>query len=266
MSRPKIGAARAAVGDLARPEPGVVAQGRDYDRVRLVDLPEPEDVGDKSGPLDPRETRLLGLCERAVDAWLDDAVLFAKAMANLRDRRLYRATHATFEAYVGERFAKGRQWAYREIERYEVTQALALSPTGDTAEPPELLPGAQAREVAPVIAKYGPEVGREQYERAEATGKVTGASLRQARKDIEAERTAPEPEPEVYEGEIVEDESPDTDIVIASLRKAFQHSPGFSRDRQNGNRKAAEGAETIARLMGLLTNGLAPDLPTDLTP
>lgn len=224
MSRPKIGAARNSAGALARPDEGVMAQGRNYDRVRLEDLPEPVDVGDKAGALDTAETELLGLCERAVDAWLDDAVLFAKALANLRDRRLYRATHATFEAYVADRFGRGRQWAYREIERYEVAQALALSPRGDKDEPRELLPSKHARELASTIKKHGAEVGREQYERAAADGPVTGQTLRKARKDIEAER-APQPDREVLEGTIVEDSpSIDDHLKEARLMVAELHS------------------------------------------
>lgn len=202
MSRPKIGAARANAGALALPQDGQIAQGRNYDHVRLQDLPEPLDVGDKTGDLDADETKLLGMCERAVFAWDEAATVGMKALVNIRDRRLYRASHGTFEAYCQDRFGRTRLWANRQIEHHEVTQILGSR--GNQESPPELT-GRAARELAKANREAGPAEVQAVYDETAATGPVTGERLKVTRE----RRAAPEPGPEdeVHEAEVVEDEA-----------------------------------------------------------
>lgn len=65
------------------------------------------------------------------------------ALIEIRDSRLYRNTHKTFEDYVAGRFGFSRSWAYRQIDAAPVL-ALA-SPMGDiTTE-------RQARELLPLV-------------------------------------------------------------------------------------------------------------------
>jgi hypothetical protein len=54
------------------------------------------------------------------------------ALREIRDSRLYRATHGTFEAYCRERWGISRPHAYRLISSAEV--AKSLSPVGDITE------------------------------------------------------------------------------------------------------------------------------------
>jgi len=51
-----------------------------------------------------------------------------RALLEIRDRRLYRETHATFEAYCRERWGWGRHYANRHIQAAQVAEALV--PTG----------------------------------------------------------------------------------------------------------------------------------------
>ncbi|MFJ8934010.1 hypothetical protein ACIRLA_46345 [Streptomyces sp. NPDC102364] len=241
MSRPKIGAARANVGALARPEPGVVAQGRRYDRVRMDDLPDPEDVGEKAGPLDQDELELRGMCDKAIDDWDESTVVLAKALANYRARRLYRDTHSDYDSWCQDRFRKTRYWALRLEESYEVTAALmlpagntpALLPAGNTdedaeAEPERLLPTQHTRELKQAKREGGPDEMRAVYEETKAAGKVTGAALKATREKRKREREQPD-EAEIVDAEIVDDESPsideqlkDAQELLATLRAAWK--------------------------------------------
>lgn len=51
------------------------------------------------------------------------AVMAGKALEKLRDRRLYRNSYASFEAYVQARFQFSRQRAYQLIEYWQTAQA-----------------------------------------------------------------------------------------------------------------------------------------------
>lgn len=180
------------------------AQGRQQPNLTLQDLPEPVDVGERTGALDAAEQELLAVCERAVDEFETAAAVAAKALANVRDRRLYRQTHGTFEDYVWDRFNRERVWAYRQIDRYEVSRILL--PGGNT-----LLPSKQARELAPTLREDGPEAMQRQYEETAATGTVTGDRLRETRQRLQLERLRPPgpPQPgeqvEIVDAELVDD-------------------------------------------------------------
>ena len=84
------------------------------------------------------------------------------ALLEIRDRRLYRETHASFEAYCRERWQLSRPAAYRAIDAARVVDV--LSPIGDSPANE-----AQARELVPLLREGEPElVGamrelREQY-------------------------------------------------------------------------------------------------------
>lgn len=106
----------------------------------------------------------------------------AKALAAIRDERLYRADYSTFEAYCRERWGMTRQHANRQIVAAEV--AAALEPIGST------IPESQARELADL--RDNPEQLRAVYQQAhDATGgSVTAAAIRSA-------KTPPTPAPTV---------------------------------------------------------------------
>ncbi|MFD8573413.1 hypothetical protein [Streptomyces sp. NPDC059639] len=217
--RTGIGAARGSAGAVAnRPSDGTIAQGRNYDRVRIEDLPEPEDVGDKEGDLDDDESRLMKLCSQAVDEWEESTYVAAKALANIRERRLYRAEFPNFEEYCRARFSRGRLWGHREIERYQVTRV--LFPAGNNT----LLPGSQSREIAPTLREDGPEAAQKQYQRTKATGKVTGERLRQTREKMTAERLPKQatPEAEIVEAEIVDEQLAEAKLMLADLNAAWK--------------------------------------------
>ncbi len=64
----------------------------------------------KKGPLTVAEQDLLVQCEETISEGIQTFVEVGQALMSVRDNRLYRATHPTFDAYVEERwgFTKGR--------------------------------------------------------------------------------------------------------------------------------------------------------------
>lgn len=100
----------------------------------------------------------------------------AAALLEIRDLKLYRHSHATFEAYCRERWGFAKSQAYRLLEAGEVIGV--LSPIGD-------IPAneAQARELAPLLDE--PEVLADAWEEAQSDGVPTAAKVKAA---VEARR------------------------------------------------------------------------------
>lgn len=149
----------------------VIAQGRRHPNISIEEIPAPIDVGDKTGDLDAEEADLLSVCERAIDEYEEAERVAVRALQNIRDRRLYRTTHATFEDYIQERFGHGRLWANRQIESLQVSEVVVPGGT-------KLIPTKHSREVAPTLRELGPAAARDQYEKTASTGAVTGERLR----------------------------------------------------------------------------------------
>jgi ParB/Sulfiredoxin domain len=97
-----------------------------------------------STTLTPSETTRLAELEAVVEHGMQTFVEVGIALGEIRDGRLYRATHGAFEQYLQDRWELGRSHGYRLIDA--ATTAKALSPVGDT--PPN---EAQARELAPLV-------------------------------------------------------------------------------------------------------------------
>jgi hypothetical protein len=86
-----------------------------------------------------------GIIERGFNTFLD----VGTALLRIKDRRLYRETHSTFEAYCRERFEMTRVHAYRQISAAEVC---ALLPTPRPANEAQLRPLTTVpRDKAPAV-------------------------------------------------------------------------------------------------------------------
>jgi phage N-6-adenine-methyltransferase len=95
--------------------------------------------------LDQERVRLVTL-ETVVQRGLATFVEVGSALAEIRDGRLYREEHSTFEAYCRSRWAMSKTHANRLVEAAEVTRLLApigVSPANE----------AQARELAPLMGR-----------------------------------------------------------------------------------------------------------------
>jgi DNA modification methylase len=114
----------------------------------------------------------LARCEAIIERGRTTFVEVGTAMLTIRDARLYRATHGTFEAYCRERWGLSKTHANRMIEAADV--AGDLTPTG-------VIPTAE-RQTRP-LAPLGPNERRAAWTLAVESapnGRPTGAMVRAA--------------------------------------------------------------------------------------
>ena len=135
-------------------------------------LPEPYTTT-ADGELSEREHAELATCEAALDNLRVAFWAAGKALQVIRDARLYRGTHATFEEYVEQQWDISRPQAYRLIDAWPLAER--LSPMGDK------LNERQIRELLPLADRHGQDAAVTVYGTvAEANGvQVTAALLRQ---------------------------------------------------------------------------------------
>jgi hypothetical protein len=94
-------------------------------------------------PLTPDEECDLTQCEDVIRKGWRTFLEVGSALARIRDNRLYRRHHGTFEQYCGEKWGYQRAYAYRLIL---AAQAVAhLSPMGDIPQP------THERQVRPLL-------------------------------------------------------------------------------------------------------------------
>ena len=103
------------------------------------------------GPEAARLAELEEVIQRGLPAW--NAI--GRALCEIRDSRLYRATHATFESYCREKWKVGKSHGYRLIAAAilaeEVSTTAENSPQLGTRKPPEN--EHQARRIRELTAK-----------------------------------------------------------------------------------------------------------------
>lgn len=117
-------------------------------------------VVDRVEPLAVAEAQSFVRCEAIIERGMRTFAEVGNALVEIRDGRLYRETHASFEAYCRERWQMGKPQAHRVIVAAEVAEvAAAAVPTG-TAPANE----AVARELAPL--REQPEQLREAWSEA----------------------------------------------------------------------------------------------------
>lgn len=115
--------------------------------------------------LTPVEAAKLENLEVVIEQHAASVLKVATALRTIRNERLYRVTHDSFEAYVLARFDFARAHAYRLIDFADV--AGNLSPAGDT------LNERQARE----LAKLPADQQAEAWDEATADGTPTAADV-----------------------------------------------------------------------------------------
>jgi hypothetical protein len=133
-------------------------------------LPAPYETT-SDGELTPHERDDLATCEAALDNLRVAFWAAGKALQVIRDARLYRQDHATFEDYVERRWDMSRPQAYRLIDAWPLAER--LSPMGDT------LNERQIRELLPLAGRHGQDAAALVYSTvAETDGvQVTAAVL-----------------------------------------------------------------------------------------
>lgn len=130
------------------------------------------------------EVQRLEVLESVIDAGMQTFVHVGNALLEIRDSRLYRTSHGTFEDYCRERWQMSRPRAYQLIEAAEVVGNLStivdIAPTTES----------QARP----LTVLQPEAQREVWQRAVETapnGKVTAAHVQATVNEYRSEVTMP---------------------------------------------------------------------------
>jgi len=147
-------------------------------------LPDPY-TATADGQLSDREHADLATCEAALDNLRVAFWAAGKALHVIRDARLYRDTHATFEDYVEQRWDMSRPQAYRLIDAWPLAES--LSPMGDK------LNERQIRELLPLASRHGQDAAVTVYRTVAETGgiQVTAALLHGAVSILPAGRFDP---------------------------------------------------------------------------
>lgn len=136
--------------------------------------------------LSPSENTRLENLEHIIENFRKSYFKAGAALAEIRNKRLYRATHASFEAYVAERWELSRPRAYDLIDASRV--ANNLSAVADITTTNEF----QLRALRALPAKDQIEVYTKAVERA-GESRVTRDLLEETKQELLAARPTPRP-------------------------------------------------------------------------
>lgn len=128
------------------------------------------------------EREELAGCEALIRNGFQSFVTVGRALATVRDKRLYRETHATFDRYCREKWQIQRAYAYRLLGAAAVVDR--LSPIGDTAPSPQ-----NESQVRPLIG-LAPDQIQAAWKNAVAAAKGKGVTARLVAKAAEQFRPA----------------------------------------------------------------------------
>lgn len=126
-------------------------------------------------PLSDAEYADLEKLETRISKGLETFVDVGNALAEIRDRKLYRQYHASFAAYCETQWDMGKSHAYRLIDAAEVVTDLQTSPIGDAPLPAS---ESQARALKPLSGQ--PEKQAEAMREASKDGPATAAKIEEA--------------------------------------------------------------------------------------
>jgi hypothetical protein len=115
-------------------------------------------------------------CEAIIERNLKTFIDVGNALLEIRDNRLYRGTHKTFEAYCRERWGWNRSHSYRLIDAAQISKN--LSPMGDkSAQVSDFKPTSE-RQLRP-LANLKPAAQRQIWTQAvkESNGRAPTAAI-----------------------------------------------------------------------------------------
>lgn len=190
----------------------------------------------------------LAECERKIEAGLQTFYDVGTALAQIRDRGLYKDTYRTFPEYCEQKWDMTASRAYQHIDAAKVVDVLKATDSVSTVVEIAVLPAAesQVRDLVPLIKKPGKV--REVWRRAVALadGKTpTAAKVGEARSEVfpkvpkQVPKQATRPAPSVKEPAASEQEladqllggkstSPEPDVLTGPVVEEKRVYPGSS--------------------------------------
>jgi hypothetical protein len=188
------------------------------------------------GEMTPGETRHLQALERRVAAGLQSFREVGEALLEIRDKRLFRMTHTSFEVYCSERWGIERSRAYQLMGAAQVYEAL---PEGDRKF---IVNEVQARELLPVFhadPKLLPTIMRQVES---ATVPLTAPRLRTIVRNVTGNGN----------GHVVEDRNLTTSVVALLQRVTVEYEKwlrGSPKPNRAEKALVKEHAERLVRLL-----------------
>lgn len=159
------------------------------------------------------ERNKLATCEELIQQSADEMVAQLKV---IRDERLYRADHATFEEYCQSRWNMTRQHVNNLISHKETIKTIA-----DTAPNLETIVSKMPETATREIRDLPVEAQAEIVEKVVESGqKPTAKNVKAAREKVTQEKTAPEPQASIVRdgaGREVPDDLSDEYAMAATL-------------------------------------------------
>lgn len=146
--------------------------------------------------LTPTEAERLDNLETVISSGMRSFVEVGTALAVIRDDRLYRASHRTFEAYVADKWGWNRSTAYKYIYASDVQATCSDVATLPTIEHGYLLSAfseGQQRKIAPQVAPLSVRDARKVVKQFRDEVTNTDAVSEAARKEIREALRSDEP-------------------------------------------------------------------------
>lgn len=170
-------------------------------------------------PIALSESRRLIALEETIEAGRQTFVEVGLALAEIRDSRLYRNEHKTFESYCKARWNFSRQYAH----------CLIASSDAVATMPEKCQPVVDNERAARALSKVEPSKRVEVLEKAASSGKVTAKSIREAAEPEEPARVesydpresdpTPEPEPQKQMSTLAYQAIAECDYVIQDVEE-----------------------------------------------
>lgn len=110
-------------------------------------------------------------CEQVIERGLTTFVEVGQALATIRDGRLYKDGHATFEDYCRDR------WGFNDSRARQLIAASEVAKEIGTVTNVTVTNEGQARALGQVTKQHGPEAAAEVLEEVAATGPVTATRI-----------------------------------------------------------------------------------------
>jgi hypothetical protein len=209
----------------------------------------------------PCEEKQLEQCEETIEQGLGTFLDVGRALAEIRDNRLYKGSHRTFERYCKDRWDLGKAHAYRQIYGYEAVALLEQkrSPIGDKNESEDsdsvneihqemILPRNEAQ-VRP-LTKLTPEQQVEAWslvlDWVNGGARLTSYLVGKAAKQVLAAAGQ-----EVLERERKKTEQPST-LVSRLFQKRLQDLMEVIADEYNSGWRTTSKKEVISRLKSMI--------------
>lgn len=169
--------------------------------------------------------------ESTIEKNLKGFIDVGNALLTIREKRLYRETHSTFDAYCLERWDFGRNYANKQIQAAQVVEALGVGTIVPKTE-------TQARELAPLLDD--PDILAEVWSSVvEANVKPTAAIIKEAVEKVKP-KPAPTPRPPANPTPVTVVESP---VEVEVPTPVTVVEPRSFAELTNGAKKEAMTAE-----------------------